>query len=64
MPARSKIQDDAEVRRWLEEGWTCQEMAEEYARKYNLTSAGFLCFAWLKLRGFLVRVQAGELVGL
>ncbi len=36
MPARSKIQDGAEVRRWLEEGWTYQEMAEEYARKYNL----------------------------
>ncbi|MFE1842025.1 hypothetical protein [Streptomyces sp. NPDC059515] len=35
MPAK-KIQDEQEVIRWFEEGWTYAEMTEEYLRKYNI----------------------------
>ncbi|USH44615.1 immunity repressor [Streptomyces phage BroPlease] len=35
MPAK-KIQDEQEVIRWFEEGWSYQEMTEEYQRKYNI----------------------------
>lgn len=35
MPA-SKIVDEGEVTRWIEEGQTYAWMVEEYARKYNL----------------------------
>lgn len=36
MPARSKIQDETEVIRWMEQGWTYQEIVDEYRRKYNI----------------------------
>ncbi|GAA2426677.1 hypothetical protein [Streptomyces macrosporus] len=35
MPKR-KIVDEGEVIRWFEEGWTYQEMTDEYKRKYNI----------------------------
>ncbi|MEU7400097.1 hypothetical protein [Streptomyces sp. NPDC044948] len=35
MPAK-KIQDDGEVIRWFEQGWTYDEMSAEYLRKYNI----------------------------
>ncbi|MFE0964047.1 hypothetical protein [Streptomyces fungicidicus] len=35
MPAK-KIQDEQEVIRWFEEGWTYAEMTEEYRQKYNI----------------------------
>ncbi|AFU62008.1 putative repressor [Streptomyces phage phiHau3] len=35
MPAK-EIQDEQEVIRWFEEGWSYQEMTEEYQRKYNI----------------------------
>ncbi|THA32308.1 hypothetical protein E6R18_13920 [Streptomyces sp. A1277] len=31
-----KIQDKDEVIRWFEEGWTYQEMTEEYKRRYGI----------------------------
>ncbi|WP_406409667.1 hypothetical protein OG923_12705 [Streptomyces halstedii] len=31
-----KIQDKDEVIRWFEEGWTYQEMIDEYKRKYGI----------------------------
>lgn len=32
----SKIVDHAEVRRWFEQGWTYQQMVDEYVNKYNI----------------------------
>ena len=37
MPAKTKIQDAAEVRRWLDEGRTYDWMIQEYGRKYELS---------------------------
>lgn len=35
MPAK-KIQDEGEVVRWFEQGWTYDEMVDEYRRKYHI----------------------------
>ncbi|MGW7434735.1 hypothetical protein [Streptomyces sp. NPDC054849] len=34
--AKKKIVDEGEVIRWFEEGWTYQDMIDEYKRKYNI----------------------------
>lgn len=33
---RVKVQDEQEIVRWYQDGWTYQEMVDEYRRKYNM----------------------------
>lgn len=57
---RTKIQDAAEVIRWYNDGWTYQEMVDEYRRKYGIemSVSGFSDFrARMGLKRRLVRSQ-------
>lgn len=62
MPA-SKIQDEAEVVRWFEEGRTYQWMCEEYERKYNIRTVPSLWGNFRRRRGLQRRqVRDEELI--
>ncbi|MGW3336222.1 hypothetical protein ACWDCL_01910 [Streptomyces sp. NPDC001009] len=47
----SKIQDEAEVRRWFEEGLTYTEMQAIYREKYNIETSVPMWSAWRRRNG-------------
>lgn len=56
MANRTKIQDEAEVVRWFEEGKTYQWMTEEYLRKYNIETNPSMWAAWRRRKGLDKRI--------
>jgi hypothetical protein len=62
MPAK-KIQDEAEVVRWFEEGRTYEWMAQEYVRKYNIETVPSMWGNFRRRRGLTRRiVQDDQLI--
>jgi len=59
MPA-TKIQDEAEVRRWFEEGRTYQWMIEEYRRKYNIETVPSMWGNFRRRRGLVRRINRDD----
>lgn len=60
MAARSKIEDEGEVLRWIEEGRTYAWMAKEHLRKYGVRVAP-TTFANLRIRHGLPRRAARDI---
>ena len=57
------IQDEAEVIAWFEAGRTYQWMAEEYERRYNITTTPSLWGTFRRSRGLTRRpTDAGDLI--
>lgn len=56
MAGKRKIQDESEVRRWIEEGKTYRWMVEEYERKYNLRVSSSMFSEFRATRGLSRRV--------
>lgn len=54
--AASKIQDEAEVIRWFDEGRTYQWMCEEYERKYGIRTVPSLWGNFRRRRGLARRM--------
>lgn len=54
--ARSKIQDEGEVRRWMEEGKTFRWMVEEYLRKYHIETTISMWSNYRRRSGFEARM--------
>lgn len=59
MPA-SKIQDEAEVVRWIEDGKTYQWMAQEYERKYNIEATPTMFSNFRARRGLSRRITRND----
>ncbi|GAB2733515.1 hypothetical protein [Nocardioides pakistanensis] len=59
MPA-TKIQDEAEVRRWFEEGRTYAWMVEEYERKYGLVVVKSMFGNFRRRRGLERRITRDD----
>lgn len=58
----SKIQDEAEVIRWFEEGRTCAWMVEEYRRKYNIETVPSLWGNFRRRRGLQRRIVRDDVL--
>jgi len=56
----TKIQDQAEVLRWFEEGWTYGQMQEEYLRKYNIETALSMWSNFRKRHGLPRRIERND----
>lgn len=59
MPA-TKIQDEAEVIRWFEEGRTYSWMVDEYRRKYNIETVPSLWGNFRRRRGLARRIVRND----
>lgn len=60
MPAPSKIQDETEVIRWMEQGWTYQQIVDEYRRKYNIDTTLSMWSNFRRRRGLDRRYSRDE----
>lgn len=58
--AASKIQDEAEVIRWIEEGKTYQWMTDEYRRKYNIDTVPSLWSNFRRRKGLNRRITRDD----
>lgn len=58
--AASKIQDEAEVIRWFEEGRTYAWMSEEYERKYNISTVPSLWGNFRRRKGLTARLVRND----
>lgn len=56
----SKIQDEAEVVRWIEEGKTFRWMSEEYVRKYNIQTVPSLWSNFRRRKGLARRIARND----
>jgi len=55
VPAR-KIQDEQEILRWFADGWTYEQMCDEYRRKYNIETVPSLFGNFRVRRGLPPRI--------
>lgn len=60
MAPRTKIQDDAEVRRWFEEGRTYRWMVDEYERKYNMKVSATMFSSYRQRHGLPRRIARDD----
>lgn len=58
--AATKIQDEAEVIRWFEEGKTYAWMTEEYERKYNISTVPSLWGNFRRRKGLTRRIVRND----
>ena len=58
--AVSKIQDEAEVIRWIEEGKTYQWISDEYKRKYNIVTVPSLWSNFRRRKGLERRIARND----
>ncbi|MEU6959579.1 hypothetical protein [Streptomyces chrestomyceticus] len=56
MPAKSKIQNETEAIRWIEEGKPYAWIVEEYKRKYNIETSPSLWASFRARRGLKKRI--------
>lgn len=56
----SKIQDEAEILRWFDEGRTYQWMQQEYLRKYNITTGLSMWSNFRRRRGLDRRIVRND----
>ncbi|MFI8204794.1 hypothetical protein [Streptomyces sp. NPDC085937] len=59
MPKR-KIVDEGEVVRWFEEGWTYQQMIEEYRRKYGIDTVSSMWGNFRHRKGLRRRIARDD----
>lgn len=55
-----KIVNEQEVIRWFEEGWTYQEIVDEYRRKYNIETATSMWGNFRRRRGLPRRITRDD----
>ncbi|WP_055693542.1 hypothetical protein [Streptomyces prasinopilosus] len=58
--AKKKIVDEGEVIRWFEAGWTYQQMADEYRRKYHLETQLSMWSNFRRRRGLARRITRDD----
>ncbi|WP_404386635.1 hypothetical protein LL946_08700 [Knoellia locipacati] len=58
--AATKIQDEAEVVRWIQEGKTYQWMTDEYRRKYNIDTVPSLWSNFRRRKGLTRRIARND----
>ncbi|EYR62242.1 hypothetical protein N866_10390 [Actinotalea ferrariae CF5-4] len=58
--AARKIQDEQEIVRWHEAGWTYRQMADEYLRKYQLTMSLSTFSNFVTRRGLARRIARDD----
>lgn len=56
----TKIQDEGEVLRWFEKGWTYQQMREKYREKYGIETSLSLWSSFRKRHGLPRRIERNE----
>lgn len=58
--AKTLIQDDMEVRRWFEQGWTYRRMQEEYLRKYDIETSISMWSNYRQRNGLHRRIERND----
>ncbi|MEV7795896.1 hypothetical protein [Streptomyces sp. NPDC087512] len=58
--AKRKIVDEGEVIRWFEQGWTYQQMTDEYKRKYGIETVSSMWGNFRYRKGLTRRIARND----